>query len=36
MRRIDQLLDEYGDSHENRLNKIIHWICVPVIVWTVA
>jgi uncharacterized membrane protein YGL010W len=34
MRKIDQLLDEYGESHENRLNKFIHWICVPVIVWT--
>ena len=36
MRKIDQLLDEYGESHENRLNKLIHWICVPVIVWTVV
>lgn len=36
MRKIDRLLDEYGESHENRLNKIIHWICVPVIVWTVV
>ncbi len=36
MRKIDLLLDEYGESHENRLNKLIHWICVPVIVWTVV
>jgi len=36
VRKIDLLLAEYGDSHENRLNKIIHWICVPVIVWTVV
>jgi uncharacterized membrane protein YGL010W len=36
MRKIDLLLDEYGESHENRLNKFIHWICVPVIVWTVV
>jgi uncharacterized membrane protein YGL010W len=36
MRKIDQLLNEYGGSHENRLNKLIHWICVPVIVWTVV
>ncbi|MDH3925960.1 MAG: DUF962 domain-containing protein [Xanthomonadales bacterium] len=36
MRKIDQLLAEYGESHENRLNKVIHWICVPVIVWTVV
>ena len=36
MRTIDVLLDEYGDSHQNVTNKIIHWICVPVIVWTVV
>jgi uncharacterized membrane protein YGL010W len=36
MRKIDLLLNEYGESHENRLNKLIHWICVPVIVWTVV
>lgn len=35
-RRIDALLDEYGESHVNRINKAIHWICVPVIVWTVV
>jgi uncharacterized membrane protein YGL010W len=36
MRQIDTLLNEYGESHQNRTNKIIHWICVPVIVWTVV
>jgi uncharacterized membrane protein YGL010W len=36
MRPIDTLLDEYGESHENRINKVIHWICVPVIVWAVV
>ncbi|MDD7911247.1 MULTISPECIES: DUF962 domain-containing protein [Pseudovibrio] len=35
-RRIDRLLAEYGDSHQNGHNKLIHWICVPVIVWTVT
>ncbi|GAA0782338.1 DUF962 domain-containing protein [Roseibium denhamense] len=35
-RRIDALLDEYGESHQNATNKFIHWICVPVIVWTVT
>ncbi len=29
MRRIDQLLAEYEDSHQDRTNKLIHWICVP-------
>ena len=36
MRKIDLLLLEYGESHVNRLNKLIHWICVPVIVWAVV
>jgi uncharacterized membrane protein YGL010W len=31
MRRIDQLLLEYGESHQNGTNKMIHWICVPLI-----
>ncbi|MTI18691.1 DUF962 domain-containing protein [Rhodobacteraceae bacterium RKSG542] len=35
-RRIDRLLAEYGESHQNHQNKLIHWICVPVIVWTVT
>src|SRR6187402_947427 len=31
MRKIDQLLSEYGESHKNATNKAIHWICVPLI-----
>lgn len=31
MRKIDQLLSEYGESHQNATNKTIHWICVPLI-----
>lgn len=34
-RKIHALLDEYGESHQNPTNKAVHWICVPVIVWTV-
>ena len=34
-RLIDRLLDEYGESHQNETNKAVHWVCVPVIVWTV-
>jgi uncharacterized membrane protein YGL010W len=33
MRQIDKLLDEYGESHRNPVNKLIHWICVPPIVY---
>lgn len=35
MRKIDMLLTEYGESHQNHTNKAVHWVCVPVIVWTV-
>ncbi len=31
MRKIEQLLAEYGESHRNATNKAIHWICVPLI-----
>ena len=36
MRRIDQLLAEYGESHQNATNKAIHWICVPLIFFSVV
>ncbi len=36
MQSITSLLSEYGESHQNPWNKLIHWICVPVIVWTVV
>ena len=35
MRKIDLLLAEYGDSHQNVTNKTIHWICVPLIFFSV-
>ena len=35
MRRIDELLSEYGESHRNETNKAIHWICVPLIFFSV-
>lgn len=36
MSTLEILLDEYGDSHQNKTNKAVHWVCVPVIVWTVV
>jgi uncharacterized membrane protein YGL010W len=36
MRSVDAWLDEYGESHRNPTNKAIHWICVPLILWTVT
>ena len=35
MRTIDEWLTLYGESHQNPTNKLIHWICVPVILFTV-
>ncbi len=36
MRTIESLLDEYGESHRNPTNKIVHWICVPIIFFSVV
>lgn len=35
MRSADSWFDEYGESHQNPTNKLIHWICVPLIFWSV-
>lgn len=32
---MQQWLDKYGESHQNQTNKIIHWICVPTIFFSV-
>jgi uncharacterized membrane protein YGL010W len=34
-RNVDRLLDRYGEFHRNPANKAIHWLCVPLIVWSV-
>ena len=31
MKSIEQLIEEYGESHQNSTNKAIQWICVPLI-----
>jgi uncharacterized membrane protein YGL010W len=36
MRKIDSLLSEYGESHQNVTNKTIHWICVPLIFFSMV
>lgn len=36
MRKIDELLHEYGLSHQNETNKLIHWICVPAIFFSIV
>ena len=34
MRRLETLLDKYGESHLNLTNKFIHWFCVPAIMFS--
>jgi len=36
MKSIQTWLDEYGVSHQNPTNKLIHWICVPTIFFTIV
>jgi uncharacterized membrane protein YGL010W len=35
MRTVSDWLNEYGASHQNPTNELLHWICVPLIVLTV-
>jgi uncharacterized membrane protein YGL010W len=35
-RPIDRFLGNYSEDHRNATNRLIHWICVPLIVWTVV
>ncbi|MEP6795157.1 MAG: Mpo1-like protein [Saprospiraceae bacterium] len=34
MKQIDTLLSKYGESHMNTTNKLIHWVCVPAIMFS--
>jgi len=34
-RTVDRLFERYGEFHRHPTNKAIHWICVPLIVWSV-
>jgi uncharacterized membrane protein YGL010W len=33
-RRVDELLRRYGEFHRHPVNKAIHWVCVPLIMWS--
>jgi uncharacterized membrane protein YGL010W len=35
-REVDRWLGSYSEDHRNPTNVLIHWICVPAIVWTVV
>ena len=36
MKTIQQWLNEYGESHQDSTNKIVHWICVPIIFFSIT
>jgi len=36
MRRIDGLLSKYGDNHQNKFNKLIHWFGVTMIFFSIV
>lgn len=36
MRSIDTWLADYGSCHQNRANKVLHWICVPLIMLAIV
>ena len=33
-RTADDWFDAYGHSHQNPINKLVHWVCVPLITLT--
>ena len=35
MKTLKQWLDEYSESHLNPVNKTLHWICIPAIVFAI-
>lgn len=35
MKSINQWFTEYGVSHQNPTNKLVHWICVPLIFFSI-
>jgi uncharacterized membrane protein YGL010W len=34
-RSMQDWLDSYSQDHRHRGNRVLHWICVPLIVWSV-
>ena len=34
-RPVDRFLGNYAEDHRHPTNRLIHWICVPAILWTV-
>lgn len=36
MKTTEQWLAEYGESHQNGFNKMMHWVCVPAIMFSIV
>ena len=35
MKTIEEWFSQYNESHQNKTNKLIHWICVPTILYSI-
>ena len=35
MKTVTEWFDEYSESHQNKTNKVIHWLCVPAILFSI-
>jgi len=35
MKTVTEWFDEYSDSHQNKTNKLIHWVCIPTIYFSI-
>ncbi|TCB80720.1 DUF962 domain-containing protein [Acinetobacter sp. ANC 4173] len=35
MKTLNEWFDEYSESHQNKTNKMIHWLCVPTILFSI-
>ncbi|AXY60636.1 DUF962 domain-containing protein [Acinetobacter sp. WCHAc010052] len=35
MKTVTEWFDEYSESHQNPTNKVIHWVCVPAILFSI-
>lgn len=35
MKTVEEWFGEYNESHQNKTNKLIHWVCVPAILFSI-
>lgn len=35
MRSVHDWFDSYGKAHQSLINRLLHWICVPALLWSV-